>query len=181
EHRLESVLKARVKAVFWKGKYLADGSNDDTVRPNIFIAAYAYFELLSKREWISCFDYVLPRLWLDWGGLSTLDKNHLCFVPDHSGEVPKSYHCGDSWFWLNNLAALVLFAFDKKKYKNYVQHILKASTSEILYEGAVGHHSELSSASEFKPAGCLAQAWSAAMYVELIEELYGHHLTKSQS
>ncbi len=173
EHPLEKKLKSRVKEVFWRGKYLADGAEDDTIRPNVFIAAYAYPELLSKKDWLSCFDHVLPCLWLDWGGVSTIDINDSRFVAKHTGENPASYHSGDSWFWLNNLAAVVLFAFDKKKYKNYVQHVLKASTNEILHKAAVGHHSELSSASMFKPAGCLAQAWSAALYVELIEELFG--------
>jgi len=168
----EQRLKESVKAVFWRGKYLSDGADDDAIRPNVFIAAYAYPELLSKKDWMDCFDRVLPELWLDWGGLSTIDKHHPAFVAEHTGENPKSYHNGDSWFWLNNLAALVLHAFDKKKYKNHIQHILKASTKEILYEGASGHHSELSSAASFKPAGCLAQAWSAAMYIELIEELF---------
>jgi hypothetical protein len=172
ESPLEQNLKSRVKESFLRGKYLADGAEDDAIRPNVFIAAYAYPELLSKKEWIACFDQILPRLWLDWGGISTIDVSHPFFVANHTGENSKSYHSGDSWFWLNNLAALVLFAFDKKKYKNYIQHVLKASTQEILYEGVVGHHAELSGASEFKPAGSLVQAWSAAMYVELIEELF---------
>ncbi len=171
EHPLEQKLKSRVKDVFWRVDHLADGADDDTIRPNIFIAAYAYPELLSKKDWLACFDCVLPKLWLDWGGLATIDKSHPDFVAHHTGENARSYHNGDSWFWLNNLAAVVLFAFDKKKYKNYIQHILKTSTKEILYEGATGHHSELSSASEFKPAGSLAQAWSAALYIELVEEL----------
>jgi len=173
EHPLEQKLKSRVKEMFWKNNHLSDGANDDTIRPNIFIAAYAYPELLSKREWLHCFDYVLPKLWLDWGGLSTIDTSHSSFVAQHTGENPKSYHSGDSWYWINNLAAFVLFAFDKKKYRDNIQHILKASTKEILYEGACGHHAELSSAKEFKSQGCLAQAWSAAMYIELVEELFG--------
>jgi len=172
EHPLEQSLKVKVKEVFFKKGYLSDGANDDTIRPNVFIAAYAYPELLSKNDWIKCFDKILPKLWLDWGGLSTIDKSSPYFVKEHSGENSKSYHSGDSWFWINNLAAIVLFAFDKKKYKNHIQHILKASTRDILNEGAIGHHSELSSASKLSPAGCLAQAWSAAMYVELIEELF---------
>ncbi len=172
EHPLEQKLKHRVKESFWKNDHLSDGANDDTIRPNIFIAAYAYPELLSKREWIHCFDYVLPKLWLDWGGLATIETGNPSFVSQHTGENPKSYHSGDSWFWINNLAAIVLFAFDKKKYKDYIQHILKTSTKEILYEGTTGHHAELSSAAEFKSQGCLAQAWSAAMYVELVEELF---------
>jgi len=181
EHPLEQKLKARVKEAFWKNGHLADGADDDTIRPNIFIAAYAYPELLSKKDWLHCFDFVLPKLWLDWGGLSTIGTSSSSFVSKHTGENSKSYHSGDSWFWINNLSAFVLFAFDKKKYRDYVQRILKASTKEILYEGACGHHAELSSASEFKSQGCLAQAWSAAMYIEFMEELFGESLTKSKS
>jgi len=172
EVELEQRLKEDVKKAFWRKKYLADGADDDLVRPNVFIAAYAYPELLSKKEWISCFDFVLPRLWLSWGGLSTINKSDRSYVKEHSGENSKSYHSGDSWFWVNNLAALVLFAFDKKKYKNHIQHILKAGANEILYEGVIGHHAELSSASELRSEGCLAQAWSAALFVELVEELF---------
>ncbi len=171
ESKLESRLKSQVRKSFWRGNYLSDGANDDVVRPNVFIAAYAYPELLSKKDWLSCFDFVLPKLWLDWGGISTIDKSHQDFVAEHTGENPKSYHNGDSWFWINNLAALVLHAFDKKRYENYIKHILKSSTREILYEAVTGHHSEISGASSLKPAGCPVQAWSAAMYVELVEEL----------
>lgn len=181
EHPLEQRLKRRVVELFFKNGYLWDGVGDNTIRPNIFIAAYAYPELLSKKDWLKCFDVVLPKLWLDWGGLSTIDKSDSSFTSVHTGENSKSYHSGDSWFWINNLSALVLFAFDKKKYKNYIQHVLKASTKELLFMGVVGHHSELSSASKFESNGCLVQAWSSALYIELVEELFGEGLTKSKS
>ena len=65
----ESQLQKTTKAVFWNGKYLNDGKDDPTIRPNVFIAAYVYPELLTHNEWASCFDHVLPKLWLDWGEL----------------------------------------------------------------------------------------------------------------
>jgi glycogen debranching enzyme len=168
----ESDCKELVKQAFLEGGRLKDGANDSTIRPNIFIAAYVYPELLPKREWIKCFDAVLPKLWLDWGGLSTIDVSDSRFCKEHTGENSKSYHNGDSWFWINNLAAIVLARFDRERYKDHIGHILKASTDEILYHGACGHHAELSSAIEMRSQGCLAQAWSAAMYVELIDELF---------
>ncbi len=70
----EKELKEKVLEKFWNGIYLKDRANDDSVRPNLFIAAYVYPELLSKKEWTTCFDYVLPKLWLNWGGLSTINK-----------------------------------------------------------------------------------------------------------
>jgi len=151
---------------------VADGVGDNTIRPNIFIAAYVYPELLSKKEWITCFDHVLPKLWCDWGGLSTIDKSDKRFVGNHTGEDPTSYHNGDSWFWINNIAAIVLHAFDKGRYKNYINHILDASTKDILQYETSGHASELSSADEFEPSGSPVQAWSAATYIELLHELH---------
>ena len=169
--KIEKTLKKNVIKEFWNGLYLKDRAGDDTIRPNIFIAAYVYPELLSKKQWITCFDNVLPKLWLNWGGLSTINKNDPRFCKEHTGENPKSYHNGDSWFWINNLTAIVLNKFDKKRYKDYIKQILKASTKEILKMGAIGNHCELSSAKTLKSQGCLVQAWSAATYIELVDEV----------
>jgi len=166
----ENEFKSFVRKKFWNGRILADGIDDFTIRPNVFIAAYAYPELLSKTEWVLCFKNIIPKLWLKWGGFSTIEKNHDLFCEKHTGEIPQSYHRGDSWFWLNNLAALVLKRTDYKLFKKYVDKIVEASTEEILMLGAIGNHAELSSASGLKSQGCMAQAWSDAMYIELIEE-----------
>jgi hypothetical protein len=170
--RLEEELKEQVRIKFWNGSYLADNLNEDMIRPNLFIAAYVYPELLSKKEWIKCFDNVLPRLFLDFGGLSTVDKTHFSFNVKHTGENPTSYHNGDSWCWINNLAAIVLNRIDKKKYASYIKKILDASVKEILFSGIIGSSAELSSAEDLRSEGCLNQAWSNAMFIELVEELF---------
>jgi glycogen debranching enzyme len=169
--RLES-LKEKARASLWDGNYLHDAVDDATIRPNLFIAAYLYPELLTREEWEKCFDYVLPRLWLDFGGISTLDTSSPLFCPSHTGENPRSYHNGDSWFWINNLAAIVLHRTNKEKFEKLIHAILCASTTEILWKGAIGHHTELSSARELTSEGCLSQAWSAAMYIEMVHELF---------
>jgi len=56
-------------------------------------------------------------------------------------------------------------------FKKYIEKIVQASVKEILLLGTVGHHAELSSASSLLSQGSMAQAWSNAMFVELIEEL----------
>ncbi|MFH1399064.1 MAG: amylo-alpha-1,6-glucosidase [Candidatus Woesearchaeota archaeon] len=164
-------LKARVKHEFFNGEMLADGLGDFTVRPNLFIAFYAYPDLLSKPEWIAVFDNALKRLWLEWGGLASIDKESNLFHPMHTGEDNHSYHRGDSWFWLNNLAAICMYRLDKYRYWDHIQKILRASTNEILWMGAVGHHAEISSAFAEQSRGCLCQAWSVGMYIELVHEL----------
>ncbi|MBR9699452.1 hypothetical protein GOV09_03295 [Candidatus Woesearchaeota archaeon] len=168
---LAARLKTKIKEVFWTGTYLKDGADDPTIRPNIFIAAYLAPELLSKEEWIACFDHILPKLWLDWGGLSTIDKEDPRFRERSTGENPESYHHGDSWYWINNLAALVLTRLDYVRYQHTIEKIVEASCEDILFKGYVGCHSEISSAVEQKAEGCLNQAWSNAFFIELIEEL----------
>ena len=64
---LENTLKIKVRQKFWNRETLADGLNDWTIRPNAFIAAYAYPELLVLNEWEACFENALKSLWLDWG------------------------------------------------------------------------------------------------------------------
>jgi len=171
--KLEKKMRRTVLKNFWNGSYLFDGKDDATIRPNVFIAAYVYPELLSKKEWTHCFEKILPKLWLKWGGLSTIDKKNPLFCPDSTGEWNKSYHRGDSWFWVNNLVALVLHKTDKKHFEKFINKILKASTKEILWQGCIGHHAELSSASNLSSEGSLIQAWSAAMYVELVNNIHG--------
>ncbi|MCX6789695.1 MAG: hypothetical protein NTZ42_03765 [Candidatus Gribaldobacteria bacterium] len=165
-----------IKEKFWNGQALADGFNgqsaDFTARPNAFLAYHSYPKLLTKLEWEKCFANLLPRLWLEWGGLATIDKYSPTFHNEHSGETPASYHQGDSWFFINNLAALVLAKANQKKFKPYIEQITKASMQDILWQGIVGHHSELSSARNLQAEGCLCQAWSSALFVELLQKLH---------
>ncbi len=168
----EIKLKEKVRRHLWNGMILADGLNDYTIRPNIFIAAYTYPFLLTIDEWERCFENALSKLWLKWGGLSTIDKDNLLFSEEYSGEDNKSYHRGDSWFWLNNLSAIALHKTNKKKFKKYIKEILNASTEEILYKGAIGNASELSSAKKLESNGCICQAFSNALFIELVHELF---------
>lgn len=159
---LEGRIKQKVRSKFFNGTYLIDGLEDWTKRPNVFIAAYVYPELLTKQEWKICFNSILSDIWLRWGGLATIDKHNPLFCQKHTGEIPQSYHRGDSWFWINNLAAIVLYRTDKKLFKNYINKIIKASKNM---------HSELSSASKLSEEGCLFQAWTDAMYLEMKKEI----------
>ncbi len=168
---LENQLAEKVRSGFWNDRILADGLGDFTARPNAFIAAYVYPELLSKAEWGVCFENLLKELWLPWGGIATISRSSPLFRSRYSGEPPYSYHRGDSWFWINNLAAIVMHRVDRRKFRPYIQSIFQASRKDILWKGAVGCHSELSSAEAQRAEGSLSQAWSAAMFIELCHEL----------
>jgi len=82
---LEVKMRYRIYERFWNKEQLADridlnDKTDFTIRPNIFLAAYIYPKLLNQQDWEKVFDRALAALWLDWGGLSTLDKNDARFL-----------------------------------------------------------------------------------------------------
>jgi glycogen debranching enzyme len=165
-----SAMKKAVREQFWNNTLLADRAGDVTVRPNIFIAAYACPDLLSKKEWETAIANALKELWCDWGGVASISKNHALYQPKYTGENNQSYHRGDSWFWINNLAAIVMQRVNPKKFALYIKKIREASVKDLLWNGAIGASSELSSAEEQRAEGCLSQAWSAATLLELIRE-----------
>ena len=168
---LEKELKLKILEKFYVDGVLRDGSDDGTIRSNIFIMAYLYQELLDNKKWEVCFDRILPKLFLEWGGIASLDVTDKDFISEDTGENSLSYHNGNSWYWINNLTALVLYKTNCHKYSNYINKIMEASTNEILYKGIVGHHSEVSSAGKQTSSGCEAQLWSSAMYLEVFDEI----------
>jgi glycogen debranching enzyme len=174
---LEEKLKQDIKKLFFDGKNLCDRFDadknklDSTIRPDIFLAAYIYPGLLSKKEWCVCFEAALAKLWLDWGGLATIDRSDSRFCGCDTGENPAAYHNGDSWFWINNIAAIAMAQVDKNRFKNYIDKIFEASKNDILWHGAIGCASEISSAQNYESAGCPNQAWSNATFLELLAEI----------
>lgn len=176
-HDLEAAAWIRVREKFFRRGTLADlfdpvaATADFRERPNVFLAAYAYPQLLSESEWTEVFDKSLEVLWCDWGGLGTLGKNERGFRGEDAGADPVAYHNGDSWFWVNNLAAVVLNRLNNEKNASFVNKIFEASKKDILRHGAMGCASEISPAEKYEPAGCVNQAWSNATFLELAAEL----------
>ncbi|MFH1770508.1 MAG: amylo-alpha-1,6-glucosidase [archaeon] len=169
--KLEKMFVKKIKENFYKNGALLDKLGDRTIRPNVFIAYYAYPELLTKYEWTFVFNKALRGLWLEWGGLSTIEQSSPLYQPEYTGENNLSYHHGDSWFWINNLAAICLADVNKKKYWHFIEKIYHSSEKEMMYSGFIGHCSELSSAKEQRSEGCLSQAWSTAMFLELTKKI----------
>lgn len=161
----------KVMQLFYKEGMLWDAPHDSTIRPNIFLAYYLYPELLSKQQWSECFDKILPELYLNWGGISSIAKSHPSFIDHDQGEINTAYHNGDSWYWINNLTALVLYDVNPNKYSKYINSIMEASTNEILYMGTIGHHSEISSAHTQEASGCEIQLWSSATYLDFFDRI----------
>lgn len=170
--RIENDMRRKVKYAFYNNGVLYDGFSDPTIRPNIFLAYYIYPKLLSNSEWKLVFKNTLRSIWLDWGGVSTIDKLHPLFCNEYSGQDDKSYHRGDSWYFLNNIVVICLYRLDKTMFSRYITQIVEASTEEVLRLGALGCHSEVSSAKQKRSEGAISQAWSMATYIEMINELF---------
>ncbi|MCM2325495.1 MAG: hypothetical protein NDI94_03465 [Candidatus Woesearchaeota archaeon] len=167
DYAFEADVKRKVKETFFHEGKLKDGSADDTVRPNIFLAYYIYPDLLEKSEWEHVFDDALPKLWLDWGGLATIDRSSQLFLGEYTGEDNKSYHRGDSWYFINNLAAVSLIRQNKAKYLNHIMKIIEASEKDLLWQGIIGRNSEISCANYQAASASLMQLWSSATLIEL--------------
>ena len=173
ENKVEFEMKKKVKEKLFVD-YLRDGFLErpsNTIRPNVFLAYYLYPELLGKKEWEKTFDVVLKNCWLEWGGLSSISKNHRLFRDTYTGITNESYHRGDSWFFVNNIAGLCMKRLNQKKYSKYIKKIVSASTTELKQLGAIGHHAEVCSAKKLGSKGCFAQLWSSATLFELLTEL----------
>lgn len=165
-------VKVKVKSFLFKD-FLRDGFNkklSNTVRPNVFLSYYLTPELLSKKEWEVSFDKVIDECWLDWGGFSSISKNHFLFKEEYTGITNESYHRGDSWFFLNNIAGLCMVRLNKKKYAKYISKIKSASLFEMKSSGAIGYCAEISCAKSLRSLGCFNQAWSAATLFEFLYE-----------
>lgn len=136
-------------------------------RPNIFLAAYLAPDILSKKEWLKVFDSHIENLYVPWGGFSTINHDHSLYQPSYTGQNNKSYHRGDVWYFINNIAAIVLDNFSREIYKKQIQSIERSSARDCLELGFIGHCSEVSSSSFQEAQGCFSQAWSAATFLEL--------------
>ncbi len=167
-------LAASAKEKLYLDGVLADGMRDDVLdarqRPNVFLAYYIAPHLFSKDEWRAAFDHALERLWLSWGGLSTIDIADALYTPRHTGINDQSYHRGDSWYWVNAASAIALRTLDGERYAEKIRALRAACVSDLLWQGALGHCSEVSSAESQEWGGTFAQAWSAGMLYELLKE-----------
>ncbi|MFP4462082.1 MAG: amylo-alpha-1,6-glucosidase, partial [Thermotogota bacterium] len=128
--------------------------------------------LFSKQVWKKALTSYAQRLFLKWGGISTLSSDHTLFCSEYSGIDDRSYHRGDSWYFINNLAAIAMHRLARQSFSFEVLRIMSATSADILETGFAGHASEVSSAKELQGRGSLAQAWSAGTFIELVTEYF---------
>lgn len=118
------------------GAYVLDRVDCLEVRPNNFIAAFFAPELFMTSEWEETFDASLKmtELWMSWGGLRTLGQNDTNFNPERDSE---------SWFFVNNMAAIVLQKLNREKYSSKIKKIIEASTENASWQEHTGRPCEV--------------------------------------
>jgi hypothetical protein len=161
----------RIRQLFWRDGYLGDGLGDAAIRPNVFLAYMLQPDLLGQAEWGSCFEVAILALTCPWGGLASLDRANPAFKGITTGEDNRSYHNGDSWFFVNNLAAIAMHRLDDSRFGKQVVGILQSSTDEILWHNMLGLPGEISSAFELDSFGCGLQGFSGGTYLALLNEM----------
>jgi glycogen debranching enzyme len=167
----EILLKAKIINTYFKNGYLYNDIENKTFNINVFLSYYFFPDLLFKEDWEKVFDKAILKMF-DSGLFSSLSKFDKRFKSVHTGEDNLSYHMGDSWYFMNNLAAICLFDLNEKKYRKEILKIIKTSTNDILRFGCIGFASEISSASKQESVGCFAQCWSSASFVEMINKIF---------
>ena len=118
------------------GAYVLDRTNSLDMSVNPFVAAFFAPELFTNDDWEKTFDAFLKseNLWVFWGGLRVLGK---------SSESNLDEKNGDSWFFVNNMTAIVLYRLNLEKYRDYIDKILLASSKNINWQEHAGRPCEL--------------------------------------
>lgn len=143
------------------------------VTPNQFLAYAFYPGLFEEGTWRWSFDYALDALTFTDapGRIASLEPTSPLYCPFHTGADNRSYHRGDSWLFVNHLAALALARLDRNAYRERIEAIIAASLVDCFERGAFCAFSEVSSAERQDSNGCWAQTWSASTFLELMGEL----------
>jgi hypothetical protein len=150
-----------------------EGNPSSFATPNPFLAYVVSPDLFENGTWIWTFDEWLVRLSAEEtpGMLFSLEERSPLFRPYHEGANDESYHRGDSWLFMNHLAAIALARLDRERYRERIEAIIDASVHDCLELGAFLGLSEVSSAHRQDSNGCWAQTWSAATLLELLDTL----------
>ncbi|NQZ84302.1 MAG: hypothetical protein HRU03_01165 [Nanoarchaeales archaeon] len=168
----EGLLKMQIRSSYVKNGMLFSDIGCSKITYDIFSSYYFYPELFSKEEWEEIFDRGLIVLRTDWSGISSLSSEHKHYIDEHSGHDGESRTRGDSFFYMNNIAAICMNNLNENKYSKIISSILLTSTSDVLGCGTIGFSSELSSSYEKRSEGNLAQLTSSTSYIEMIDKLF---------
>lgn len=142
------------------GAFVLDRGNSLEVRPTSFMACFFSPGLFRKEDWEKSFDAALKEseLWISWGGLRVLSKGDPKYNPAIDGE---------SWFFINIMAAIVLERLDHQKYSGFIAKSLVASANNILWQEHAGRACEVVFTEDKKIKVKALSGISAALFIYL--------------
>ncbi|MFP4401617.1 MAG: amylo-alpha-1,6-glucosidase [Candidatus Nanoarchaeia archaeon] len=168
----EQYFKNHIREIYMRKNHLFDEPESEVVTSDVFLAYYTYPDLCSENEWITIFKNTLNHTYMSWGGITSLSKYDSRFCDTYSGSDDESYHQGDSWYFMNAIAAISLSHCNSNKFKDEINTIIQNTTHQLLFQGTLGHIAEVSSAKKLETKGCSAQMWSLACYIEMLSNFY---------
>jgi predicted glycogen debranching enzyme len=146
--------------------------HDPACRPNQILAISLDYPVLDRARWPAVFTAVGDRL-LTPCGLRSLSPEHPHYRPRYDGDLharDAAYHQGTVWAWLIGPfadACRRVHPGDDARLRKIV-----AGFPEQLSRGGVGTISEIFDAeAPYLPRGCVAQAWSVAEVLRVMEAL----------
>jgi len=164
-------VKKNFEKRFWNGKYLNDCADDSTLRPNQLIALSLPFRIIDARKAKSILESVKDGLFTEYG-IRTLPRNNPQFQGKYFGSLglrDRAYHQGSIWPWLS-----ALFMKAWMRYMGSKENLEKKVKTWVMREirrFGLGTLPEILDGDEpFCSRGCISQAWSIAMFIELVSD-----------
>lgn len=177
---LKVSMERNFETVFWNSSQnclydcVRNDFVDKSIRPNQVVVAYLPFKILGTRKNKMILATAEQKL-LTPVGLRTLAREDPAYRENYFGDQKNrdlSYHQGTVWPFLLGfyLRAYYEVYLKSKSAKIYVTDKLLDCFNE-LQKQRLNYVPEIFSASDLRPQGCLAQAWSVAMLMETIYHL----------
>lgn len=147
------------------------GGNDGAIRPNQLFALALDPPLLEGDRARSVLDVVERELMIPMG-VRTLDSGSASFAPHYEGNPGQrdgAYHQGTAWPWLLGVWVRAQHAVHGSGAHEIIDDLF-AQAEAHLHVAGLGSISEiLDAVSPYTPRGCPAQAWSVAVFLDMIE------------
>jgi predicted glycogen debranching enzyme len=161
---------------FWQGGYCFDvldtpQGNDASLRPNQLFAVSLTYSPLSDEQAQQVVDVCAKQLLTSYG-LRSLATTEAIYIGRYGGDQRQrdaAYHQGTVWAWLIGpfVSAHWRVYHDASMARSFLQPLL-----DHLNDHGLGSLSEIFEGDEpFAPCGCIAQAWSVAEVLRVMEEL----------
>ena len=161
----------------------ADGTPDDSFRPNQIFAVYLPFSILDHSIEKEIVDQVFQKLYTSYGlrSLAPGDERYEGFYGGDRYKRDGAYHQGTVWgFLIGPFISSFLKVNDfSMEAQLRASHMIEPFRNHLTRDGCIGNISEIFDGNQpHTPRGCFAQAWSVAELLRCyIEDIKGQKPT----